>query len=90
LKTKSFKKKLEACKPKSLNPSKSAFFHSFSFAQEPHVFLLFLNSAHAQDVFKQTQILRGQQRGNGSAKMISMAMQFIIINLKKNIESIHF
>ncbi|CAB9539784.1 hypothetical protein BROOK1789B_852 [Bathymodiolus brooksi thiotrophic gill symbiont] len=39
---------------------------------------------------KQTQILRGQQRGNGSAKMISMAMQFIIINLKKNIESIHF
>jgi hypothetical protein len=28
---------------------------------------------------KQTQILRGQQRGNGSAKMISMAMQFIII-----------
>ena len=32
---------------------------------------------------KQTQILRGQQRGNGSAKMISMAMQFIIINLKK-------
>ena len=39
---------------------------------------------------KQTQILRGQQRGNGSAKMISMAMQFIIINLKKYIESIHF
>jgi hypothetical protein len=34
---------------------------------------------------KQTPILRGQQRGNGSAKMISMAMQFIIINLKKNI-----
>jgi hypothetical protein len=32
---------------------------------------------------KQTQILRGQQRGNGSAKMISMTMQFIIINLKK-------
>jgi hypothetical protein len=32
---------------------------------------------------KQTQILGGQQRGNGSAKMISMAMQFIIINLKK-------
>ena len=32
---------------------------------------------------KQTQILRGQQRGNGSAKMISMAMQFIIINLIK-------
>jgi hypothetical protein len=39
---------------------------------------------------KQTQILGGQQRGNGSAKMISMAMQFIIINFKKNIESIHF
>ena len=39
---------------------------------------------------KQTQILGGQQRGNGSAKMISMAMQFIIINLRKNIESIHF
>ena len=39
---------------------------------------------------KQTQILRSQQRGNGSAKMIPMAMQFIIINLKKNIESIHF
>jgi hypothetical protein len=38
---------------------------------------------------KQTQILRGQQKGNGSAKMILMAMQFIIINLKKNIESIH-
>jgi hypothetical protein len=37
---------------------------------------------------KQTQILGGQQRGNGSAKMISMAMQFIIINLEKNIESI--
>ena len=35
---------------------------------------------------KQTQILRG----NGSAKMISMAMQFTIINLEKNIESIHF
>ena len=32
---------------------------------------------------KQTQIIRGQQRGNGGAKMISMAMQFIIINLKK-------
>jgi hypothetical protein len=32
---------------------------------------------------KQTQILRGQQRGNVSAKMISMTMQFIIINLKK-------
>jgi hypothetical protein len=32
---------------------------------------------------KQTQILGGQQRGNGSAKMISMALQFIIINLKK-------
>jgi hypothetical protein len=32
---------------------------------------------------KQTQILRGQQRGNGSATMISMTMQFIIINLKK-------
>ena len=32
---------------------------------------------------KQTQILRGQQRGNESAKMISMAMQFIFINLKK-------
>ena len=29
---------------------------------------------------KQTQILGGQQRGNGSAKMISMARQFIIIN----------
>ena len=29
---------------------------------------------------KQTQILRGQQRGNGSAKMIAMTMQFIIIN----------
>jgi hypothetical protein len=39
---------------------------------------------------KQTQILRGQQMGNGSAKMISMAMQFIIINLKTNIESIHY
>ena len=39
---------------------------------------------------KQTQILRGQQRGNGSAQMISMTMQFIIINFKKNIESIHF
>jgi hypothetical protein len=39
---------------------------------------------------KQTQILRGQQRGNGSATMISMTMQFIIINLKRNIESIHF
>jgi hypothetical protein len=32
---------------------------------------------------KQAQNLRGQQRGNGSAKMISMAMQFIIIDLKK-------
>ena len=32
---------------------------------------------------KQTQILRSQQRGNGSAKMLSMAMQFIIISLKK-------
>ena len=32
---------------------------------------------------KQTQILRGQQKGNGSAKMISMTIQFIIINLKK-------
>ena len=32
---------------------------------------------------KQAQILGGQQRRNGSAKMISMAMQFIIINLKK-------
>ena len=32
---------------------------------------------------KQTQILRDQQRGNWSAKMISMTMQFIIINLKK-------
>ena len=39
---------------------------------------------------KQTQILGGQQRGNGGAKMISMAMQFIIINLKKNIESNSF
>jgi hypothetical protein len=29
---------------------------------------------------KQTQILKGQQKGNGSAKMISMKMQFIIIN----------
>ena len=27
--------------------------------------------------------LRGKQRGNGSAKMISMARQFIIINLNK-------
>ena len=32
---------------------------------------------------KQIQILGGQQRGNGSAQMISMAMQFIIINFKK-------
>ena len=32
---------------------------------------------------KQAQILRGQQRGNGSAKIISMAMPFIIFNLKK-------
>ena len=30
---------------------------------------------------KQTQILRGQQRGNGSAKMISM--QFIIFSTSK-------
>ena len=54
---------------------------------------------------KQTQILRGQQSGNGSAKMISIVYYFfdqqiniemsrfliiIIINLNKNIESIHF
>jgi hypothetical protein len=38
---------------------------------------------------KQTQILRGQQRGNGSAKMISMTMQFIIINLKFFFEHHH-
>jgi hypothetical protein len=31
---------------------------------------------------KQTQILRGQQRGNGSAKMISMAMIIVIIRRK--------
>jgi hypothetical protein len=38
---------------------------------------------------KQTQILGGQQRGNGSAKMISMALQFIIINLKKISNQFH-
>ena len=39
---------------------------------------------------KQTQILRGQQRGNGSAKMISMTMQLIIINLKKSMNQFIF
>ena len=40
---------------------------------------------------KQTQILGGQQRGNASAKMISMAINAVYYyQFKKKIESIHF